>query len=75
MEITEMKSDKDVLLLRINRTLELINMFEKGIRLSESLDAPKSIIAQDEDMKTRLVNELVDLLAEMNVHLSLKTAA
>jgi hypothetical protein len=75
MEITEIKSDKDVLLLRIYRTLELINMFEKAIRLSESLDAPKSIIAQDEEMKTQLVNELVDLLAEMNVHLSLKTAA
>jgi hypothetical protein len=75
MEIVDMKSDKDVLLMRINRTVELINMFEKGIRLSESLDAPKSMIAQDEDMKSRLVHELVDLLAEMNVHLSLKSAA
>jgi hypothetical protein len=66
--------DKETLLIRITRTLQLIHIFEKGIQLSHSLDAPKSLIEQDEAIKTRLVKELLALLAEMNVNLVLKVA-
>lgn len=73
--VANLPIEKDVLLIRINRTLELISTFEKGIQLCKSLNAPKSLIQQDVDMKTRLVNELVELLKEMNIYVELKAAA
>jgi hypothetical protein len=74
-EMANIPLEKDMLLLRINRTVELIHTFDKGIRLSKSLDAPKSLIEQDEEMKSRLVNELLTLLSEMNINVELKIAA
>lgn len=70
-----MPIEKDMLLMRINRTVELIHTFDNGIKLSKSLNAPKSLIEQDEEMKMRLVNELLTLLGEMNIHVELKIAA
>jgi hypothetical protein len=72
--IIHLSDDKETLLVRINRTLQLIHIFEKGIQLSYSLGAPKSLIEQDEALKMGLIKELLALLAQMNVNLVLKVA-
>ncbi len=65
----------DELLIRINRTIELIRMYDIGIKQAKSLDAPLYLIESKNRMKLQLVNELMELLAEMDVNVDLRIAA
>ena len=67
--------DTDELLLRINRTIELIRVYDNGIKQAKVLEAPVYLIESKERMKSQLVSELMALLAEMDVQFELKIAA
>jgi hypothetical protein len=65
----------DELLIRINRTIELIRMYDNGIKQAKELEAPLYLVESKNRMKSQLVGELMSLLAEMDVEVELKIAA
>ena len=65
----------DELLIRINRTIELIRLYDNGIKQAKSLEAPEYLIESKLRMKGQLVEELKDLLSEMDIDADLKIAA
>ena len=65
----------DELLIRINRTIELIRLYDNGIKQAKSLEVPKYLIESKLRMKGQLVDELKDLLSEMDIDADLKIAA
>jgi hypothetical protein len=73
--ILENPKSADELLLRINRTIELIRLYDNGIKQAKELDAPVYLIQSKQRMKGQLVDELKELLAEMDVQVDLKIAA
>ena len=66
---------QDELLTRITRTIELIKMYNTGIKQAMSMDAPLYLIESKQRMKTQLVTELISLLDEIDVQFELKQAA
>jgi hypothetical protein len=66
---------QDELLTRITRTIELIKMYNTGIKQAMSMDAPLYLIESKKRMKTQLVTELISLLDEIDVQFELKQAA
>ena len=71
----DIQKNTDELLIRINRTIELIRVYDNGIKQAKELEAPIYLIESKERMKEQLVNELMTLLAEMDVQFVLKIAA
>ena len=69
------QKNTDELLIRINRTIELIRVYDNGIKHAKTLEAPIYLIESKERMKSQLVNELMTLLTEMDVQFELKIAA
>ncbi len=69
------KENADELLIRINRTIELIRVYNNGIKQAKGLEAPVYLIESNERMKSQLVSELMALLAEMDISFELKIAA
>ena len=73
--IPSTQANQDTLLTRINRTIELIRMYDNGIKQAQSLDAPPYLIESKQRMKTQLATELITLLAEMDIQFEMKAAA
>ena len=66
---------QDVLLFRINHTIELIKKYDSNVKQAIALNAPTHLIEAKQKMKAQLVNELIALMAEMDVQFELKQAA
>jgi hypothetical protein len=73
--LDSIRENTDELLIRINRTIELIRVYDNGIKQAKGQEAPVYLIESKERKKSQLVNELMDLLAEMDVQFELKIAA
>lgn len=73
--LIDSQKNADELLMRINRTVELIRVYDNGIKQAKTLEAPIYLIESKERMKSQLVSELIALLAEMDVQFELKIAA
>jgi hypothetical protein len=63
------------LLMRISHTVELIKKYDLGIKQAVLLRADPELIEGWQMMKARYVTDLIELMAEMDVDLELKTAA
>ena len=73
METIEKNSDQ--LLARVHRTIELIRLYDNGIKQAVELDAPTYLIESKKRMKTQLVREFMTLMTDMNVKFELNEAA